>query len=82
MTNGKSEIVTLFHTISNSVQNNADNENFYSRFIYNDHIEENLPVPVYSYISLTMGTQGILHILLYLGHSKTEMDLLQHGLLR
>ena len=67
VTNGKSEIVAVFHAIYNSVQNNADNENFYSRFIYNDDIEEHLPVPVYSYIRPTMGTHFILHIMLSLG---------------
>ena len=33
LNNGKSDIVALFHAISNSLQNNADNDNFYSRFI-------------------------------------------------
>ena len=82
MTNGKSDIVALFHAISNSLQNNADNENFYSSFIYNDDREEHLPIPVYSYIRQTTGTPFILHILLSLGHYKTEIDLLQHGSLR
>ena len=30
VTNGESDIVALFHAISNSVQNNSDNENYYS----------------------------------------------------
>ena len=67
MTNGKSDIVALFYYIYNYVQNNAENENLYSQFIYNDDIEENLPVPVYSYIRPTMGTHFILHIMLSLG---------------
>jgi hypothetical protein len=82
VSNGKQEIVALFQDIHHSIQSNTTNDELESRFVFNDDMEEHLPVPVFSYIRPTMGTQFILHILLSLGRYKTEMDLLQHRSLR
>ena len=82
VSNGKQEIVALFYDIHNSIQSNSANDDLESHFVFNDDLEEHLPVPVFSYIRPTMGTHFILHILLSLGRYKTEMDLLQHRSLR
>ena len=49
-----------------------------NNLVYNDDHEDHLPIPVFSYIRPTMGTQFILHLLLSLGHFSTEIDLLLH----
>ena len=49
-----------------------------NNLVYNDDHEDHLPIPVFSYIRPTMGTQFILHLLLSLGHFSTEIDLLVH----
>ena len=46
-------------------------------FLFNDSTEEHLPIPVFSYVRPTFGTQFILHILLSLGRYVTEIDLLR-----
>ena len=43
---------------------------------------DHLPIPVYSYIKPTMGTQFILHLLLLMGHFSTEIDLTLNETLR
>ena len=43
---------------------------------------DHLPIPVYSYIKPTMGTQFILHLLLSMGHFSTEIDLTLNETLR
>ena len=53
-----------------------------SHLLYNDASEEHLPIPVFSYVRPTMGTQFILHILLSVGRYSTEIDLLKHSTLR
>ena len=45
-------------------------------FLFDDSTEEHLPIPVFSYVRPTFGTQFILHILLSLGRYVTEIDLL------
>ena len=50
--------------------------------IYYDPNLDHLPIPVYSYIKPTMGTQFILHLLLSMGHFSTEIDLTLHPSLR
>ena len=39
---------------------------------------KHLPIPVFSYINPTMGTQFILHLLLSMGYFSTEIDLTLH----
>ena len=50
--------------------------------IYDDDHEDHLPIPVFSYIRPTMGTQFILHLLLSLGSFSTELDLVHHFSIR
>jgi hypothetical protein len=79
-------MVDLFNDISSHIENNQDNEEISeenqvfgnqikSAWIDNDEQNEHLPIPVYSYIKPTMGTQFILHLLLSMGHFNTEIDL-------
>ena len=51
-------------------------------WIDDDSENDHLPIPVYSYIKPTMGTQFILHLLLSMGHFSTEIDLTLHATLR
>ena len=84
------EMITIFDTIHNiySSDNNDHNidedvvNHITSHLVYNDDEEEHLPIPVFSYIRPTMGTQFILHILLSLGHFSTELDLILHPSIR
>ena len=85
---GKFEIYHMMKEIYNVIvhPNNVEDEEFITHatryLIYNDDEEEHLPIPVYSYIRPTMGTQFILHILLSLGRYTTEIDLILQPSLR
>ena len=52
------------------------------QFMIYEYLEEDLPVPVYSFIKPAMNTQFILHLLLSMGHYETEYDLILHPILR
>ena len=41
--------------------------------------QEHLPIPVFSFISPTISTSFLLHIMLSMGRFETEIDLLTHG---
>ena len=53
-----------------------------SHLLFDDAHQEHLPIPVFSYIRPTMGTQFLLQLLLSLGRYVTALDLLQHATLR
>ena len=86
---GKEDIYDLFLYIKKVMINNELSEDDIefqefadSHLLYNDASEEHLPIPVFSYVRPTMGTQFILHILLSVGRYSTEIDLLKHSTLR
>ena len=75
----------VFNFINGSINGNAQVEVFNEEFghlVYDDLLEQHLPIPVYSYIRPDMGTKFLLHILLSLGRFITEIDLIQHELFR
>ena len=79
--NGKRNMYDVFNFINGSINGNAQVEVFNEEFghlVYDDLLEQHLPIPVYSYIRPDMGTQFLLHILLSLGRFITEIDLIQH----
>ena len=69
-----------------SIQNDSQHDDITKEEILNcfilDSKMKHLPIPVYSYIKPTMGTQFILHLLLSMGHFATEIDLTLHENLR
>ena len=66
------------------LQDNVCNivEHIKNLWIEEINAEAHLPIPVFSYIKPTMGTQFILHLLLSMGHFSTEYDLTLHENLR
>ena len=76
-------MVDLFNEINELSMNDrelnvTDDEQFlrhiHNALMFEDEIEH-LPIPVYSYIKPTMGTQFILHLLISMGNFSTEIDL-------
>ena len=79
-------MIPLIYDIYDLLQSNIDDLNtldqeFYKRvqsdLLFDDE-KEHLPIPVFSYITPTMGTSFLLHIILSMGHFETEIDLTMH----
>ena len=78
-------MICLFYAIDETAQNgyhtNEDGEVDYYHVQKLLHVDEkeHLPIPVFSYIPPTINTSFLLHIMLSMGKSETEIDLLTHG---
>jgi predicted GIY-YIG superfamily endonuclease len=63
-----------------------DNHRFqchvYQDLLVDDDNKDHLPIPVFSYITPTMTTSFLLHIMLSMGQFETEVDILMHENLR
>ena len=83
-------MVSLFRHLHHVTQNCANINNTDHIFLdisnrhifYNDDDDEHLPIPVYSGIKPSMGTEFILNKLLSLRRFSTERKLLLNGTLR
>ena len=83
-------MITLFRRINFVIESmderSNENETFYEHVInnllYDDKDKDHLPIPVFSYITPTMTTSFLLHIMLSMGQFETEIDICMHPTLR
>ena len=68
------------------LNDDQNDQRFYCHIFQNllleDDDKDHLPIPVFSYITPTMTTSFMLHIMLSMGHFETEVSILMHENLR
>ena len=91
---GVRETIDFFQQIYELVVNYNDNDerliqqdqqlrrHIFENLLYDDDDKDHLPIPVFSYITPTMTTSFLLHIMLSMGRFETEVDILMHESLR
>ena len=80
--NESQDVASTSSHSDNESQDDAMMKQINDFWIDEDTNNIHLPIPVFSYIKPTMGTQFLLHLLLSMGHFSTEIDLTLHENLR
>ena len=79
----------LYHVTHSDKESLDDDETYFYEYAmsslvceYDDGYDNHLPIPVYTYIKPSMGTQFLLHIMLSMGRFSTERELLLQPTIR
>ena len=79
-------MIQLMLTINKVYYGDDDNDTFDHEFAAHVHChllhtddQEHLPIPFFSFISPTISTSFLLHVMLYMGRFVTEIDSLTHS---